>query len=155
LKENTKLEVFESGHSKMGYPFNTAFYENNDIPYSVSFDYFSLPEEGEEDDAMFDHLMETYNISGDYAVVSNEFSGGSFDLKVESKYPLVYLKQSEDFYRNIFFYKKIIRKAKELHLVNSAYFHLAERLPKDGKIHYHNDRGQDFSFYRQDDIVLA
>lgn len=153
LEKKVGLQSFHLGHSRLSFPWNKSFYQNNNFDYKLSFDYFDLPDPGEEDEKMFNHLLSLNNISGDYALVSSEYSRGNFDLKIDSKYPLLYIKKSEDLYRNIFFYRKLICEAKELHLVNSAYFHLVERLPIKGQIYFHYDRGRDFAFYKPDKII--
>lgn len=153
LEKKLGLQSFHLGHSRLGFPWNKSFYLNNGFDYKISFDFFDLPNPGKEDEKMFQHLLSLNNISGDYALVSNEYSGGTLDLKINSKYPLVYIKKSEDLYKNIFFYQKLICEAKELHLVNSAYFHLVERLPTKGQIYFHPARGRDFAFYEPNKIT--
>jgi hypothetical protein len=145
--------LIECGCSRLNYQFaffdwnfNSNFYLNNNIPYEVSFDYFNLPESPKDEEELFNHLMNIYNISGDYIVVSNEFSHGSFDLNVKTNLPIVYLKKDEDIKKNIFMSRKVLIEAKELHLINSAMVHLAERLPLKGQIVFHHKREKDFCF---------
>lgn len=147
--------LIEAGCSRLNFPFNSNFYLNNNIPYEVSFDYFDLPESPKDEEELFNHLMNIYNISGDYIVVSNEYSRGSFDLNVKTNHPIVYLKKDEDIKKNIFMLRKVLIEAKELHLVNSAMVHLAERLPLKGQIVYHNARGKDFCFRDPEKIKMA
>jgi hypothetical protein len=145
--------VIEAGYNKLSWPWNHSFYHANNFSYDISFDHFRLPESEEEDNELFDHLMSIYNISGDYAVVSDEYSKGKFDLDVKTDYPIVYIRQSENLRKNMFFLRKVLVEAKEVHLVNSGLFHFVERLPIKGNIHYYNARGKDFAFYKPENIT--
>jgi hypothetical protein len=156
LKAKTNLPVIHAGHSNGCHPkYPWPFYTRNGASYDVSFDYFSLPKEGEKDEKIFNHLMGIYNISGDYTLVGAECSDRTFDdLKITSKYPKVYLKVSEDLYSNIFLYQKVIREAKEIHLIDSAYLHLAERIRnKKGMIYYHGERGHRTTLYNPKESI--
>jgi len=155
LQEKTKLPTIHSGHSKGCHPkYPWPFYTNNDFDYSISFDHFYLPKEGKEDQEMFEHLMNIYNVSGDYILVGGECSERSYDLKIDSKLPQVHLKVSEDLHSNIFFYQKLIREAKEIHLIDSAYLHLAERIRnKKGMLYYHGHRGHRTTLYNPKESI--
>lgn len=155
LQKKTKLPTIHSGHSKGCHPkYPWPFYTRNDFDYSISFDYFYLPKEGKEDQEMFEHLMNIYNVSGDYILVGGECSERSYDLKIDSKLPQVHLKVSEDLHSNIFFYQKLIREAKETHLIDSAYLHLAERIRnKKGMLYYHGHRGHRTTLYNSKESV--
>ncbi len=142
------------GNCKLGWPWNSHFYKSNGVPYDISFKYFNLPENEKEDQEMFDYVMELYNISGDYAVVANEYSRGVFDLNIETDYPIVWIKKDKDIKKNIFMLRKVLVEAKEVHLVNSALLHLAERLPLKGQMIYHDTRGQCFEFKNPDKVKV-
>lgn len=154
LEERTGLRSFHAGHSKLGSPWNFSFYKNNAYEYDLSFDKFYLPESEQENEDQFKHLMNLYKISGDYIVIGAEYSGGKFSLDVNSSLPAVHIKQSENLKSNMFFLKKTLIEAKEVHLVNSALFHLAERLPLKGELIYHDIRRRDFGFYYKDQKVI-
>lgn len=165
LSKKLNLEIIYAGHGQGktigqegdlgGRIWNVGFYECNGVDYSVSFDYFRLPKQGKEDQKLFNHLMNLYSVSGDYSVVSNEYSKGHYDLNVQTKYPIVYIKQSENIYGNIFLLKKVLTEAKELHLVSSAILHLAERLPIKGDLHYYNVRnGDPIAFHKPNNIIM-
>lgn len=154
LEKKLGLQSFHLGHSRLSFPWNFSFYKNNAYEYDLSFDKFYLPESEQENEDQFKHLMNLYKISGDYIVVGGEYSGGNFSLNINSSLPAVHIKQSENLKQNMFFLKKTLIEAKEVHLVNSALFHLAERLPLKGELIYHDIRRRDFGFYYKDQKVV-
>ena len=100
------------GYERTFKPFNLSFYEQVDIPYDYSFDYFENPSDIEKQSRLLDHLRKDYKVYGDFQLVHNQSSYGKADLKINPELQTIYVDKSTDIFKNIFIYKKAIEEAK-------------------------------------------
>ncbi len=129
-----KLRIgFEKNYGK----FNVSFYKQLKLPYSNSFDFFKLPDNKEDENKLFEHLMNFYNIEKDYILVHRTSSQGQVDLKISNEIPIVYVEKNSDIFNNIFLYKKVIQNAKQIHCIDSSFLHLVERIDTKAELFFH------------------
>jgi hypothetical protein len=138
-KYSTELElkVLKIGFKKRFPPFNLSFYKQLDLNYEISFNEFSLPENIEKENKLKNHLLKTYKIRDEYQVVHNQSSYGEVKLKINPELQSVYIDKKTDIFNNLFFYKKILGQAKEIHCLDSSVLHLAERIETSGNLFFH------------------
>lgn len=132
-----QLEILKIGFEKRKPPFNLFFYKQLKVPYSVSIDLFKCPNDNEKEKELFKYLMRHYKISDKYQLVHNQSSYGKVDLKVNTNLPSIYVDKETDIFKNIFFYKKIIKNAEEIHCLDSSFLHLVERIDTNSKLFFH------------------
>jgi len=137
-EKNNNNKVFKIGFDNVGsIPFNLAFYQLTNLPYSFSYKYFSAPLEPTLENKIYELLVREKNIN-DFVLVHNESSQGMQNLKINTSLPKIYITKSSDPFGNIFFYKKIIKNAKEIHCLDSSFLHVVERFQTDAKLFFHD-----------------
>tara|TARA_X000000368_G_scaffold341918_1_gene280368 strand:+ start:25 stop:789 length:765 start_codon:yes stop_codon:yes gene_type:complete len=119
-------------------PFNLAFYDQVSLPYSYSFKYFSSFDNKEKEESLLLHLKDFYNIDKDFILIHNESSMGPFNLNNIDKDNGIYVTKDSDIYNNLFYYKKAIEEAKEIHCLDSSFLHLVERTDTDATLFFHD-----------------
>ena len=138
FSKRNNLQLLMIGYERTFKPFNLSFYEQVDIPYDYSFDYFENPSDIEKQSRLLDHLRKDYKVYGDFQLVHNQSSYGKADLKINPELQTIYVDKSTDIFKNIFIYKKVIEEAKEIHCLDSSFLHLVERTQTNGQIYFHN-----------------
>ena len=135
-----KLDILKIGFDNLQDPFNVSFYKQLNLDYQISYEYFNLPIENDEERMQYEHLLSLYNTSvkEGYLFVHNESSEGSYKLKKLSKKKIIYPRKEEDIFQNIFLYRKLIENAKEIHCVNSSFLNLIDRLNIKGELFFHD-----------------
>lgn len=130
-------QVLRIGFEKNYGKFNTSFYKQLNIPYSISFDFFQIPRDEKRETKLMDHLMRVYEIEKNYILVHRSSSYGSVDLKIDSRFPIIYIEKNSDIYNNVFLYTKLIEHAQEIHCIDSSILHLVERVPTEASLFFH------------------
>lgn len=130
-------EVLRVGFEKNYGKFNISFYDQLNLPYSISFDYFNLPINKEKEDELYKHLFNVYGISDRYKLVHQTSSYGKVEIKLKNDVPAIYVEKETDIFNNIFLYHKLIKNAEEIHCIDSSFLHLVERIPTDAKLYFH------------------
>ena len=140
--ETNNLQILKIGFEKVKKNnFNTYFYKQLNIPYEYSFRYFNLPEDNEKYAQLEKHLFEFFGInSSNFILVHNESSYEKYELKIESKLDQIVINKESDLFNNLFLYKDLIRKAKEIHCINGSFLHLVERVDSNAQLFYHHLR---------------
>ena len=136
-KKNS-LVILKVGFKKRKPPFNLSFYEQFDLPYSISIEKFKVTRDEAREENLYRHLKGIYNINGPYQIVHNQSSYGKVKLRSNEKLPTVFIEKETDLYKNIFLYTKIIENAKEIHCLDSSFLHLVERVKTDAMLFFHN-----------------
>ena len=133
-RNNTTLRIgFEKNYGK----FNSSFYDQLGLPYKLSFEYFSMPQNLEKENSLYTNLLKFYDIKDNYLLVHRTSSQGSLDLDIISEIPIVYVEKETDMFNNIFLYKKLIENATEIHCIDSSFLHLVERIDTDANLFFH------------------
>ena len=132
-----ELEILKIGFEKRKPPFNLSFYKQFKIPYSVSIDFFNYPNDDKKESELFNYLIKFYNVSNKYQLVHNQSSYGKVNLEINLNLSTVYVDKETDIFKNIFFYKKIINQAQEIHCLDSSFLHLVERIDTNAKLFFH------------------
>ncbi len=118
--------------------------------YSVSYNYFSCPSENNKENQLYSYLIDKFDIKNQkYILVHDEASDEKYNLEINSDLKSVSLSSEFDIFNNIFFYKKIIMNAQEVHCVNSSFAHLLDRFDTKGKRIYHDIRGGRLKFKKK------
>ena len=112
------------------------------MDYSISFDYFYLPKNNEKELELTEHLLNYYNISNpdNFSLIHATSSRATHPLRRSEKKDEIFVEKDSDIFKNIFLYRDLISKAKELHCMNSSFIHIVERVPSKGKLFYHEIR---------------
>lgn len=140
--KNNKLNVIELGFSKMRGNFDSSFYNCANIPFEKRWECWSL----RRDPIQEERIIKELNIEGDYIFVHDSYSGGKFNLNIESKLPQIRPKLLEC-EQSIFDWIGVMEKAKEVHCVNSSFVHIANSYNFNNKKYYHNlRRGGNLNF---------
>ena len=148
---DNKLEILKVGFEKLNslYRYNEAFYNQLDLDYKISFDYFDPNYDLDNNIKLEHHLRSYYGCKNEYIILHVEGSRGSFpvdSLKISSKLPKILIEKKSDIFKNIFYYLDVINHAQEVHCINSSIFTLAERIPTNGNLFFHNTKKEQTSF---------
>lgn len=151
-------KILKIGFKKRGKPFNSGFYKQLNLPYSHSVDFFSLPKNIKFEKRLTNYMKSNFNVKGDYALVHNESSLGTIDLKISSNLKPIYVQKSLDIYKNMFLYRDLIENAAEVHCIDSSFIHLVERVNTKGDLFYHNiknvnTKGADIKLIKNWEII--
>ncbi len=132
-----KNQVLRIGFEKNFGKFNTSFYKQLNIPYSVSFNFFQLPRDDKKESELMNHLMQVYKIEKNYRLVHRSSSYGQVNLQIDDSLPTIYIEKDSDIFNNIFLYAKLIEGAQEIHCIDSSILHLVERVPTKASLFFH------------------
>jgi len=132
-----KNQVLRVGFEKNYGKFNTSFYKQLNIPYSVSYDYFNVPRNNKKETELMNHLMKFYRIENNYRLVHRSSSYGQVNLSLDDRLPIIYIEKDTDIFNNIFLYVKLIEGADEIHCIDSSILHLVERVPSESSLFFH------------------
>lgn len=139
VEKKFNLKVIKIGFEEVGYvPFNLAFYKLTNIPYSFSINKFSIPDTKDFDLNLYDYLRNLYNVENEYVLIHKESSQGNQDIYIDSDLPKVFVTKDSDPFNNIFYYKKLIKNANEIHCVDSSFLHLVERTKTNANLVFHD-----------------
>ena len=69
IYKGNKHNVLRVGFEKNYGNFNASFYEQLNLPYEISFDYFYIPNDESRVDEIYSHLLGHYSVSGDYILI--------------------------------------------------------------------------------------
>lgn len=154
--EKNNLQILKIGFEKVKKNnFNTFFYKQLNIPYEYSFRYFNLPEDSEKHALLEKHLFEFFGInSSNFILVHNESSYEKYELKIESKLDKIVINKESDLFNNLFLYKDLIRKAKEIHCINGSFLHLVERVDSNAQLFYHHLRKNNMQIQNRWEWIL-
>ena len=109
------------------------FYEQLNIPHETKDDYFRVDVDEKEEQRVFEKLNPN---DEDYIFVHDEPSTGKMDLEIKSNLKII----RNDISENIFHFTKILREAKEIHLVESSFKSMVEHFPTTGKLYFHEKK---------------
>lgn len=117
--------------------FDVSFYDQLRISFELRYAKFRLPRQLPQEDDVYAALAP----NGDYCLVHNEGSRGTYTLKVNTDLPVVYItkervRQGEPF-RNLLNYRKLIENAAEIHCINSSVIHLVDSLDPRASLFFH------------------
>lgn len=152
------LEILRVGYEKTSTPFSEGFYSQLGLDYSVSKTKFKLPFDSEKSLKLENHLKKIYNIYNDYDIFHLESTTGKYkleNLKIESNHDAVFIEKDTDLFNNLFLYKNLIINAKSIHCIDSAVFHLVERLETSGDLYFHNFKNnlESLNFFKEWKII--
>jgi hypothetical protein len=141
------LKVGFDYEKKSNKPFYKAFYKQLGMPYKVSYNSFILSDERTKENELYSHLLDKFEIKDEnFILVHDESSIGDYELVIDSRSRKISLSQKYDIFNNVFFYRKLIMKATEIHCVNSSFAHLVDRISPKGNLVYHDIRGSRLKF---------
>lgn len=132
------LKILKIGFENRKKPFNSGFYKQLKLPYSVSKDYFSFPRDKEKEDTLYQHLVEHFRVKGKFALIHSESSQGNADIKTENDLDKIFIRKDMDIFNNIFYYSKLIEHAEEIHCIDSSFLHLVDRSITTDNLYFHN-----------------
>jgi hypothetical protein len=140
IYKNKKIPVLRIGFEKNNKNFNTSFYEQIGLDYQISFDYFYIPTDQKKETNLQNHLINEYKVTNQFGLIHQVSSYGKVDLNIKNKSNYIFVEKETDIYKNIFFYKKVIENAVEIHCIDSSFLHLVERVPTSAKLYFHNNK---------------
>lgn len=119
------------------YPFNRAtaqqdFYHSMNVPYSVRYDYFHLPDNPK--------AISTYNGLNlkEYIFAHDTYAWQKQKLNIDTTLPIFTPDKIQT--NNVFDYLEIIKNATEIHCVDSCFYHLVENMQLNIPKFYHDIR---------------
>ena len=147
------LPILKLGFQNMKDPFDTSFYKQIKLPYSISYDYFYVNNSSKKENELKNYILDFYNITTpQYVLVHNETSFEKYKLNIPNR-NIVYVSKDSDKFRNIFLYKKLIEDAAQVHCVNSSFLHFVERVDTQAKLFYHEKRIGPLSLSKEWNII--
>ena len=99
-----------------------------------------IPIDEDKERSLEDHLIKEYKVSNQFMLIHQVSSYGKVDLNIESNLGKIYVEKESDIFKNIFFYRRVIENAKEIHCIDSSFLHLVERVPTNAKLYFHNHK---------------
>ena len=140
MREQTNCNFLRVGHEhyrdQEGKNCWEIFYEQLDIPLSVKDEYFYIKPDPEEEERVFQKLNPNKE---EFIFVHDDPSRG-FTIEMEEKYSDIH-QVKNDMSENIFHFAKILKEAKEIHVMESSFKSVIEHLPSCDKIYFHDFRG--------------
>lgn len=121
------------------FEWNTSFYSQLNIDFSIRYSRFRLPSRIENEENIFRLLSKN-----DYCLIHCESSEAKYSLNIDGKKQIVEVSKEKDPYGNLLNYVKLIKNAKEVHCINSSFFHLVDSVETNAKLFYHDVRKRDF-----------
>ena len=101
------------------------FYDQLNLPHEIKYEYFHIESDEEEEDRVYNKLNPD---NEDFIFVHEESSMGVFPFNLDTDMKII----RNDVEENIFHFTKILNKAKEIHVMESAFKSMVE--------HFHNNR---------------
>ena len=131
-----KVSFRQDGRS----PFDLAFYRQLGIPFIHRWTEFRAPQRNEEAEVFFEKLAAPDR----YCLIANQSSEGEVQLEAQSDLPRLHLKLGMT--DNLLDWVEVMRRAEEIHCVDSAALHLVDSLNlRNTRLYYHNTgKGQFF-----------
>ena len=116
--------------------WDESFYHQVNIPFEKRYEEFYTP--------FYNKLISTPKKS--FRLIHSTTSSSEYNLKIEnSNMENIYVTKKKR--RNIFAYTDLIKKASEIHCVDSAFIHLVDSfILKNTELYYHNVRKANVSF---------
>ena len=110
--------------------FEESFYKQFDIPYNFRYEYFRLPK------TKFPKMLQTPNER--FILIHDTCSDAKYDLDIETSLTKVYFESNEP----LFAHMDLIKKAWEIHCINSSIYHLIDNMAdiSDQQLFFHNVR---------------
>lgn len=131
-------------------PFYKSFYKQLGLKYNTSYKYFNCPTNKEKESLLYSQLLDQFKVKNEnYILVHDEASDENYNLKIKTELKKISLSHKYDIFNNIFFYRKLIMEASEIHCVNSSFAHLLDRFDTKGKRIYHDIRGGRLKFKKK------
>jgi hypothetical protein len=119
--------------------WNTSFYSQLNLDFSIRYSRFQLPKNITNQDNLYNLLSKD-----NYCLIHRESSEGKYQLNIDNKNKNVEVSIESDPYGNLLNYVKLIKNAKEIHCINSSFFHLVDSIDTNAKLFYHDIRKKDF-----------
>jgi hypothetical protein len=129
--------------------FDRSFYRQLDVPFEYRYTKFRLPRVVPHED----EISERFAPPGGYCLVHRESSGGIYTLTIRTPLPLVFVERRTDPFQNLLGYRSLIRRATEIHCINSSVLHLVDGIDPDARLVYHDVRTRNFSIRQRWAIV--
>jgi hypothetical protein len=123
------VEDWKKFQTKLNLPSNTifprVFYGMIGVPYEKRYTYQKIPRDFEAEKILFDKLK----INKPYAFVVNDSRSSKFKFEIQTNLQIINPLEF-NFWKNTLIYdwQLVIENAKEIHTVNTSWFHLARTL---------------------------
>ena len=121
---------------KDGDYFDELFYKHANINFKKRYEYFHVPED-------LNNMIPIPDM--EYQLIHNEASIKSYELKLTSN-NLKQIYVNENLGKNIFSYINLIKNAKEIHCIDSAFIHLVDSYNLNNNLFFHDVRKDKYKF---------
>jgi hypothetical protein len=123
------------------YDWDRSFYKQLDIPFDVRYSYFRLP-------SLVENMLPVPDEN--YILIHDSTRIKKYDLNIESNYHHMYVVNGLT--DNMLCYLNMIYGAKEIHCVNSSFFHLVDSIKNTkSRLYYHHLRKTDQTHFNIDE----
>lgn len=134
--QKNKLELLKIGFSDFSNKtFDKSFYEQFGYDFILRYNNFKLPVNTIDSVFLYNKLAENQS---DYCLISNICSEGTFDLNINNSLHKIYVVPGVT--RNLLDYTMLIEYAKEIHCIDSAFYHLVDSIGVNAKLFFHDVR---------------
>lgn len=116
--------------------FDELFYKQAAVDFSNRYESFYVPENPT-------NMIEIPGVK--FRLVHRESSIQNYNLKIKSD-DLLTIFATKELGKNMFSYIDLIRKATEIHCVDSAFIHLVDSFELNSSLYFHNIRKGDYRF---------
>jgi hypothetical protein len=134
LRINAPVLRIGHEHLRQDIHFDQAFYEQLGFKLSDKYTESKVARNTENEDKCYD---EHVPVGEEYIFVHDESSVGTFDLSLPSDYKVV-KPTSRKF--SLPSYLKVIENAKEVHCIDSSFFHMIDITLNRDNLYYHNSK---------------
>ena len=138
IAEYKKQPFIRVGFENCRSDWEKSFYDQVGLDYSVRFSRFFIDRDFKREQA----LEEKLNLPEEFAFINRTASTGSNNLPIDTDLPTVELQPITD---SIFDWIGVIKKAKEIHTIDSSVFQLVKQLPVTSKKFFYDTRAADSS----------
>ena len=143
-KNNLKILKVGFEYRKNG-PFNIMLYKQLGLNHKISFEYFNPPNDDQKSKKLEKHLRKYYSIKDEFILVHDQSDEIRYELNINSNINSIKIEKESDIYKNIFLYIPLIKKAKEIHCVDSSFIHLVEHVETNSTLYYHTNRNSNIN----------
>jgi hypothetical protein len=119
--------------------FDKSFYSQYGYDFSLRYNNFKLPVDVLTHKSLGGlNLYDTLLRNDDYCLISNVCSEGTFDLNIDTTLHKIYVVPGIT--DNLLDYVMLIHYAKEIHCIDSSFYHLVDSMGVNAKLFYYDVR---------------
>ena len=146
--KKNNLEVLKVGYEKVGKtPFYEAFYKQLNLDYKISYEKFNFSVDHLKEKDLYEKMSKVYGINyKNFNIIHRQHSSGNIEIRNIPNSNNLFVDKETDPFNNLFLYRDLILKAKEIHCINSSFAHFVDRVKTPADLYYHDVIGSRLRF---------